>query len=162
MENTMNQPAKFRLLAVSFFCLALGGCAGAWLVQEATGMVSEGSVSALQNDKGYVHSRPTGHVETSKEDVLSLWGSADKTFIEGESEVLIYPRELGFSGMVVLLMGVNIPFLIPIGYRHTHLYFNDGILTKIIQKSGQDGPGFTCGLMFNISSGGWSFECGKI
>jgi hypothetical protein len=125
-------------------------------------MTFEGSTAALQKEQGYVSPRTKEQTETSEEDALRLWGPPDQTYFEDESEVLVYRRELAFSGAVVLLMGVNIPFLAPVGYRHTHLYFKDGVLSKVILKSGQDGPGVICGFMFNISSGGWSFECGKI
>ena len=69
------------------------------------------------------------HYRLDQDGVIRLWGAPSERRTEGLTETWFYRRELAFSGMVVFVV-VPIPLLVPIGYRHTYLVFEQGALVR--------------------------------
>jgi hypothetical protein len=115
---------------------------------------------AMGTARGVIFEGDIFATKIRKEDVLKRWGPPDKNLADGKFEILVYRRELAFSGAIVYLVLIPVPLLAPVGYRHTHLYFTEGVLSKAIEESG-DGPQFMCGLRFN-RMGGPNGICGVL
>ena len=159
-ENAVALNTGFRMLALSCLSCALGGCVGVGLVYEHSREMQHANNNlAMGKARGMIFEGDIFATTMRKEDVLKRWGPPDKNRTDGKFEVLVYRRELAFSGAIVYLL-IPIPLLAPVGYRHTHLYFTEGALSKAIEESG-DGPQLMCGLRFN-RMGGANGICGVL
>jgi hypothetical protein len=132
------------------------------MIHERT--VSDDANLVLKKERGFVGNQ-LGEPKVKKEDALRTWGPPEKARHEGQAEVWEYRRELAWSGPFVVIGFIPIPLVVPVGYRNTHLFFTDDVLTKVVREFG--GPtGAICGLSWDWSAGnsgsGWSFHCGEM
>lgn len=156
----MTLKSCIRILAALCYLVVLSGCVGVALIHEQT-VTEEATSWELTNKPGYIHIDPE-QPSIEKDDALGAWGSPERTRHEGQDEIWVYRRELAWSGPFVIIGFIPVPLVMPVGYRNTHLYFTDDVLTKVVREFG--GPtGAICGLSWDWSAGsGWSFYCGEM
>lgn len=121
---------------------ATAGCVGIGVVNESVESYPKPPF-ALEREVGYFVNddykyKDWGRVlAKTKNDVLALWGEPAKRITNGSSERWFYSRELGWSGLLPVVI-VPIPLLVPIGYRETILVFDGDTLTAIEKKRGRE------------------------
>lgn len=148
-----------KMLVVLCSLLALSGCVGVGMIHE--GINSDDANLVLKNERGFID-KQLEQPKVKKEDALQTWGMPERTRHEGQAEVWVYRRELAWAGPFVVLGFIPIPLVVPVGYRNTHLYFTNDVLTKVIREFGGL-TGAICGLSWDWSAGsGWSFYCGEM
>ena len=147
-ENAVALNTGFRMLVLSCLSCALGGCVGVSLFYEHSRELQHSPVVQERSDAvyrltmgkapGVISGTEVFNTKIRKEEVLERWGPPDKNYTDGKFEVLLYRRELAFSGAFVFLVILPVPLMMPVGYRHTRLYFTEGVLSKVIEESGNE------------------------
>ena len=155
----MTLQSGIKMLVVLCSLVALSGCVGVGMIHERTD--SDDTNWVLKKERGFIDKQPE-QPKIKKEDALHTWGQPEKMGHEGQAEVWEYRRELAWSGPFIVLGFIPIPLIVPVGYRNTHLYFTDDVLTKVVREFGGS-TGAICGLNWDWSAGsGWSFYCGAM
>jgi hypothetical protein len=139
-----------------FMCfIFLTGCVGISTVVDDT-QENNNSISAV---KGVLNgSMNNVHPTYSQEQVNAMWGDPSNIYVKDNNVYWEYNRELAWGG-VVIYVGIPIPFLVPIGHRHTTVIFSNNRTIGALYEHGKLKLA-ACGPLMPLATG--SSYCGYL
>jgi len=113
-----------------------------------------GAYQTDANQSNYSYKNTVLSATDSPDEIKGKIGAPTKIEQKGSELHWTYNREIAFSGPVIEIL-LPIPLVLPVGYRHTTLVFENEKLVKLLTEKAQY-DGYLCGIQ-NEAEGG--FRC---
>jgi hypothetical protein len=136
--------SAFKAVIFVIFATSIQGCAG---VLTSTSESVNLTNAVPSETRGYFVKADLKTAPTTKENIITYWGTPDKVTMRNSDEILEYNVGSSYWRGITPVFIIPIPLLIPGGQDKITLVFKEEKLTEVVLQSKAEGE-HLCGITF--------------